>query len=33
MVDLETCDDGSNDGVGCNMGCIGVANGWQCTHT
>lgn len=27
----ETCDDGSNDGIGCAYGCIGNATGWNCT--
>ena len=33
MVDIETCDDGSNNGDGCLIGCSGVADGWECTHT
>lgn len=29
----ENCDDGSNDGIGCALGCGLNATGWQCTHT
>lgn len=27
----ETCDDGSNDGLGCNTGCIGFLSTWICS--
>ena len=31
MISPETCDDGSNDGIGCAIGCIGVSPGYTCT--
>ena len=31
VLGAETCDDGSNDGVGCALGCMGNATGWKCT--
>ena len=33
MVGAEACDDESNDGDGCLIGCSGEAVGWSCTHT
>ena len=31
VIGTETCDDGTNDGVGCAVGCLGVASGYSCT--
>lgn len=31
-IETETCDDGSNDTVGCNSTCTGVMLGYSCTH-
>ena len=31
VMGSETCDDGSNDGIGCASGCMGVAVGYTCT--
>ena len=31
VIGTETCDDGSNDGIGCATGCIGFATDWSCS--
>lgn len=31
VVGIETCDDGTNNGEGCNAACNGNVTGWNCT--
>lgn len=30
MTGTETCDDLTNDGNGCLLGCLGISLGWNC---
>lgn len=31
IVGSEICDDHSNDGIGCSIGCLGMSDGWACS--
>ena len=34
ITGTENCEDGSDDGIGCNIGCkTGEVIGWNCTST
>lgn len=31
VIPPETCDDGTNNGIGCAIGCLGIAPGYSCS--